>query len=84
MEVVRCFGVVKAVKGATSRPCYGFIKRGPGEADLFFHFSDCADREKGFPVGTRVEFTVGVGREGRPAATEVVALPAEEAADVQA
>ena len=66
------FGVVKAVKGS-----YGFIKRNSSEPDLFFHFSDCADRVKGFPVGSRVEFITGVGRDGRPMAKDVVALPEE-------
>lgn len=71
---MRRYGVVKAVKAS-----YGFIKRGT-EPDLYFHFSECADKKNGVPVGARVEFDTGSWRD-RPMATNVIALPDEPAED---
>jgi len=68
---MRYFGIVNAVKPRG----YGFIRRGPTEPDIFFHFSECSDKKNGFPVFTRVEFSIGTWRDGRPMAVNVAALP---------
>jgi cold shock CspA family protein len=46
-----------------------FIRRDNGKGDLFCHVKDV--RGGNIAVGDRVEFTVGEGRKGKPAAFEV-------------
>jgi cold shock CspA family protein len=48
---------------------FGFVRRDNGKGDLFFHCKDV--RGGSAAVGERVEFSIGEGRKGKPAAFEV-------------
>jgi cold shock CspA family protein len=48
---------------------FGFIQRGPGAKDMFFHFTAFSDAEREvLAVGMRVEFEAGVDNSGRSCA----------------
>ena len=50
---------------------YGFLRADGGESDVFFHASTYQGLEP-LQRGDRVRFEVGVGRKGKPAASQVV------------
>ena len=60
-------GTIKALRGGS----WGFIKPEEGE-DLFFHRSNLEGVEfNSLKEGQEVEFEMGQGRDGRPAAVKV-------------
>lgn len=57
---------------------YGFIAR-DGHDDLFVHYSDIASEGfKTLQKNQKVEFSLGVNREGRPKAVDVIVVVSDE------
>jgi CspA family cold shock protein len=50
---------------------FGFIKPDDGGGDVFAHIKDCNTDQDSLPVGTRVEFDVMRGADGRLRASAV-------------
>jgi cold shock protein len=61
-----------AVKKYDAQRGYGFVSSDTGSADQFVHVSNIFQCPPGgLRVGQRVEFTIGVNREGREQAVDV-------------
>jgi|SoiMethySBSTD1v2_1073268.scaffolds.fasta_scaffold1069578_3 cold shock protein len=71
MDNVRERGTVKLWH---ERRGFGFIAPDGWSNDVFVHISDCIIEGDILPKGSRVEFTTGTGRNGKPAAKDVVLL----------